>query len=378
MEQTNAEGAASPAPESGDENRSGNISVGQAAAVLFAKSQQQAKEEKTPPPAPPAEENVAPEKSEKAEVNPSAEAENATAETESEDSAPAEGTEATAEGEAEEDGDHVLSHKSPLDPKLREEIQKRINKEVAKRKLLETRLGELDANLKRLEAEKTQPPPAPMPKGTMPLSDIQDLDALAKHKQQAKEAVRWAEEQLDRDDLGEGVQVGNEVFDRARLKGIMKAAKMTLEDHIPAREEFLKTRQQVSQQAMSLFPFLQDKTSEEFQMAVAAYRANPWLQDLPNADFIVGVQVEGLKALKARTAAKAKSEEKPKPKVPPAKPAGDQTAVSSGTSAGRVSPQAGAKSALAMEREKMTSKGAITASEAAAMLLRSEQLRNTR
>jgi hypothetical protein len=135
-----------------------------------------------------------------------------------------------------------------------------------------------------------------------------------------------------------------------------------------------------------MFPFLKDPNSEDYQAAIQAYRLNPWLQDLPNADFIVGVQVEGLKALQARRASVSKSSKsadapapKPKPKITPtAKPAGDQTAVSSGTSSPRIPSASVARNALDAQREKLRQKGAVTAGEAAALLLRSDQLRTNR
>jgi hypothetical protein len=354
---------ASPASNSGDGEKSSNVSSGQAAAYLFAKSQTP-----SPAPEPTAVEDEAPGEPEKTEPS-TAEVETSPADTLSEESAPAEAEQAPAEEEAEDEEEGVLSHKSPLDKKLREEIQERINREVSKRKNLEEKVMELEAEVRRKDEAKA----SPAPQGPLPLSEFNDLASLEKHGESAKQAARWARDQLDRDDFTEeGVQIGGEVYDKPRLKAIVRAAEVALEDDIPARKTFLRQRAEMSRQAVTLFPFLQDKSSPDYQLAVAAYRENPWLRDRPNADYIVGLVIEGRKAVEARAAAKAAPA---KPKVAPvAKPAGDQTAVSSGaTTSSRSSPGSAARAAFAAERGEAMKKGAISASEAVAFLLHREK-----
>jgi hypothetical protein len=367
--------AASPASNTGDGEQSGNVSLGQAAAILFAKEQKAQK----PVSAPTAGDNATPEPvSDETTQLPAETAETVTESSESE-SAPEQASE--PEPEAEEDKEDVLSKKTSSDKeaRIREKVQKRVDEEVAKRKALEERIGALESSLKKAEAEKANPPP-PMPKGTMPLAEHTTVDSLLQYREQAKQAARWAKDQLAKDDIGEGVQVGDKLLGRDQIREVLRKAEIAMEDQIPARMNFLAAKEQASKQAVEMFPFLKDPNSEDYHAAVQAYRLNPWLQDLPNADFIVGVQVEGLKALKARQEAAAKPKvEKPKPKpIPVAKPSGDQTAVSSGTSTPRVPTSTAAKSALDAQREKLRSKGAVTASEAAALLERSEKLRTLR
>lgn len=367
--------AASPASNTGDGEKSGNVSLGQAAAILFANEQKAQK----PAPASTAEDNATPEPVSDETTQQSAE----TAETvtESSESEPALEPASEPEPETEEEKEDVLSKKTSSDKetRIREKVQKRVDEEVAKRKALEERIANLESSLKKAETEKANPPP-PMPKGTMPLAEHTTLDSLRQYHEQAKQAARWAKDQLARDDIGEGVQVGDKVLDRNQIREVLRKAEIAIEDQIPARTNFLVAKEQASKQAVEMFPFLKDSNSEDYHAAVQAYRLNPWLQDLPNADFIVGVQVEGLKALRARQEAASKPKvEKPKPKsIPTAKPSGDQTAVSSGTSTPRVPSTTAAKSALDAQREKLRSKGAVTASEAAALLERSEKLRNIR
>lgn len=375
--------AASPASNTGDGERSGNVSLTQAAAMLFAKDQ---KAQPKPAPAPSAEGNATEEPPAPETTETSAE----TAETAPESSEPEAVTEGEEipETETDKDKEDVPSQKTSSDKetRIREKVQKRVSEEVAKRKALEERLANLEATLKKAEAEKANPPP-PMPKGTMPLADYNDIQSLEKYETQAKQAARWARDQLAKKDIGEGVQMGDQILNEDQIRDVLRKAEIAMEDHIPARKKFLEARNQASHQAVEMFPFLKDPNSEDYQAAVQAYRMNPWLQDLPNADFIVGVQVEGLKALRAKQEAMmAKSTKsgdtpapKPKPKtIPSAKPSGDQTAVSSGTSTPRIPTASAARNALDAQREKLRTKGAVTASEAAALLLRSEQLRTNR
>lgn len=359
---------ASPASKSGDEDKFGNVSSGQAAAQLFARSQAEA-----PTPEPTAVEDEAPGEPEKTEPS-TAEVETSPAENSPEEPDTAETEESPVAEETEGEEEGVLSHKSPLDKKLRGEIQERINKEVSKRKSLEEKVLELEAEVRRKEDVKTSPAEAPMPQGPLPLSEFNDLPSLEKHGDHAKKAARWARDQLDRDDFtDEGIQINGEVYDKPRLKAIIRAAEVALEDEIPARKTFLRQRSEMSQQAVTLFPFLQDKSSPDYQLAVAAYRENPWLRERPNADYIVGLVIEGKKAVEARVA--AKSSPVAKPKAPPvAKPAGDQTAVSSGAPTNRGASGSTARAAMAAERGEFMKKGAISASEAVAFLLHREKL----
>ena len=202
METKSVSATSSPVANSGDATELSNVTPGQAAAILFSNNP---KEETKSVPA--VVENIATEEPSTTET-PTTEAENAPAETTPEESTPAEDT-PTAEGETEVEADSVLSQKSSLDPKLRDKIQRRINEEVAKRKVLEARLTDMDTSIKRLESEKVNPPPAPQVphRGTTVLAEINDFPSLLKLQKDAKEAMRWAEDHLESDELGEGGKI---------------------------------------------------------------------------------------------------------------------------------------------------------------------------
>jgi hypothetical protein len=361
--------ATSPALN-GDANsasESGNLSIGQASALLFKNAEVKPKESEAT--AESAATSSPPEQEAAAESTETESVETQTPETEPAES-PTEET--TAEPEADTEETDALS-KQPLDPKTRDRIQKRIDKEVGRRKQLEAKLNELESILREKEtAQPEQKPSIVVPDNVPPhIAALNSLESVAKMRQDAKTAIRWAEEKLDAINDGEPAPEG---WDRQTLKQSLRQAKIALEDHLPQREQFLQTRERTRQVAYQEFPFLRDRTTPEYQMAQAALR-EPWLQSLPNAEWIAGVQIEGLKAIEARKqAAKTKAEADAKPKAPkivPAKPSNAQAAVTSSGTATRA-PGAAERSQLSAERARLNDKGAVTTAEAVELMKRSE------
>lgn len=383
---------------------SGNLTLADAAAQLLAKS---AKPEKKAE-AQATEQTAAPAGESPAEPNtPVEEAASAAVEQTPEEAAPAE---ASPEAEPEEvkpegEPDDVLSPHSSLDPETKEKIQKRINKEVAKRKALETATAERDAKIAALEAEKAQllqssqtqqqqAAPATPTQGNGAGSQFNDLNSLGQYERQTKEASRWAERTIHNPaawrtkevenpqtgglDTIKVTRLGDAEYTENQLHEMIVNAREIIEDVIPQRRQFIAVREQSRQAALKVLPFLNDRSTAEFQAAQTLLR-DPWMQSSPHAEWFAGVYIRGLKALeaeKAAMAAKTTAAEKPKPKVP-AKPASDQTAVSATASSARVPVSTDRRAALAQERAKLSAKGGITAAEAAASLIRQEQLRKS-
>lgn len=238
-----------------------------------------------------------------------------------------------AETETEETADEVLSHETKLDPKIQEKINKRIGREVVKRKALEAEVEQLRKQVMAPPEEKITSVTVPVP-ANMPLADVPDLTGLNEVVRQAKAAQRAAEELLDRDDINDGVQVGDRKYSKAELKGIVRDTRITLEDHVPMREKFLTDQQSARQKTLEEFPYLRNRASPEYMEHQAALKANPWLLAQPNADWIVAVQLRGVKAIEAEKAAAKKPADK-KATVKP-KPTGDHAVVTSDASASRV------------------------------------------
>jgi len=278
----------------------------------------------------------------------------------------------TPEGEAD-----VPSQDDSTEDKAEKKIEKRIGKEIAKRRALEAQVAELQAQLTQKASQPeqaAQPAPAqPLP-SNVPLAQIEDFQSLQTLRDQAKEAKRFAQEQLDRDDF-EPVRVGDTVLGKAELKAILRNAEKTLDDDIPARAQFLTQKGEAQKLAHQMFPYLKDKQAPEYVLAQQALSQMPWMRNLPNADWIIGVQIEGLKALEAKQ--KAKPESKPKPAMSTKPPAGQAVVSSAG---GDVRTPSAAKAANQIEalRMQLSKKGGVTANEAAAFLLAREKAKLNR
>ena len=361
-----AQTATVPEAKSGEPAK-GNLSIAQAAQRLLNMEKEAARviEEQTAP-------------AKQAESPPPQTPEAAPAESAEPEAKSAEEAAPAAETTEETEGNDVPSH--DITPELQKKIDKRIGKEVAKRKALEAQLNELKLAVAQQQAQQQPAPPppiAPLPQGTVPLAQIEDVSGLVQLQQQAKEAKRFAEEQLDREDF-EPVRVGENILDKAALKTIIRNANKTLEDDIPARYQFLQAKNQAQQVAYERFPFLKDKSAPEYVMAQQAYIAMPWLRNLPNADWIIGVQIEGLKALEAKEKSKAaKAPAKPAPTASSKPPAG-QSIVSTGGSEPRTAASSREKNSLEAQRAHMSKKGGVTANEAAQFLLARELAKKTR
>ena len=294
------------------------------------------------------------------------------------DEATAESAEPSQEAETPDGEADVPSQ--DITPELQKKIDKRIGKEVAKRKALESRLAQLEAQIgEQTSSQSAEQPaqkaaPAQMP-ANVPLSQIDDFQSLSSLQQQAKEAKRFAQDQLDRDDF-EPIQIGDTVLGRSELKAILRNAEKTLDDDIPARSQFLTQKQQSQQVAHQMFPYLKDKNAPEYVLAQQALSQMPWMKNLPNADWIIGVQIEGLRSLEAKQKA-AKTDGKPKTAMSN-RPPSSQSVVSS--NGGDVRMPSAAKSANQIEalRSQLSKKGGVTANEAAAFLLAKEKAKFNR
>ena len=267
----------------------------------------------------------------------------------------------TTEGEGENtaEAEEVLSPESQtLDAKTKERIQRRIDKEVGKRKALEAQLEQVQAQLQELtsNAQPTQDAPATTPPvdsaEVAPLPDVKTTADLEAYKKQIKTAARNIEALLDREDVDQGVQWGDKTYTKAELKALMRDARVTLEDTIPEQEKFFQKqtqvqtlRQQARQVALNDFPFLADKSAPEQKLVKQLYAAVPLIKQAVNGDYLAGLMVLGEQKRQELLAAKAKDKaEKPKPAapaIPKQKPPASQTVSSTAGTVARISPNQG-------------------------------------
>lgn len=334
--------------------------------------------------------------------------EEATAQPEHAEPAQAEATEDTEHDGGDED---VLSPKSSqkvaFTPEQQKLFEKRLGKEIAKTKAITSKFeeevsrlrSELDETRQKIEApaqqQQQRPAAAATPTGPQPLAEINDPNALAALRSQAKEAIRFVEDTLETPrawkartvadpDTGEEVtvrvaKVGDQDMTEEQLRAVRRQAKLTLEDHIPQREQYLVARSKTQQIAHEEFPFLKDKQTAEYQQA-QQLRQNPWMQQNPHSEYIIGAYLFGLKKLaEAKATAKAAAATPAKPKVAQqvVRTSSDQTAPAATATAGRIPIATGAKQALRQHQEKMKAKRGLTVEEAQADLLTRESLRNS-
>lgn len=382
--------ASSPAP-TGDALKSGseNISMGTAAVMMLASASKP-----STPPAHKASEDTSTETQE----TPTARAEQAPELTATTEETPAPETTEVAPETPTLEADPVHSQTHSFTPEQQEIFNRRLRKELAKTSAMQSQMEETKAKLSEMEAklnsQQAAPPPPPPVPSNVPLSGFNDQASLADLKKTAKDALRYVEEVLEDPsrwntstvvDPVTGDErdvtyhnIGDVSYTKADLISQRRQARATLEDHIPKREQFIATRVESTRQAHIQFPFLADTSSPEYKVAEAA-RKNPALasiMSMPQAEYILGVQIRGLRALAEDAAAAAA---KTKPKAPASKPASDQVVVSSGSaSAARQPAASGERGKLATEMAKMGSKGGINSVDAQSLLLRHEQLRKFR
>jgi hypothetical protein len=265
-----------------------------------------------------------------------------------EEAEPAEGVE--GEAPAEEQPEEAPSEEVEAEPEIpgvtpevQESINKRIGKEVAKTKAEREQREALETRLKELEAQ-IQNAPTAEPKvvsTSMPLAEVVDLGKLEKLKADQKglrnqvidllDSVEDEPQRVERELRASGVilkdESGEEDFSVARMRRTLKTidrnVRKTLEEQIPAREEFLKTESQLKAQVFEQVPELKNPSSSRARIMHQVLQDFPEVKLNPKWPLFVAGQVlfiEGLQksqAVKAgKPAAKAASTPSAAPKIP--------------------------------------------------------------
>jgi hypothetical protein len=216
-----------------------------------------------------------------------------------------------ADSKEEDSKEEVLSHDKGLPPELQEKLDKRIGKEVAKRKILEENMEALRAEietLKNASTEEVQLPPSAittLPNG--PLANINDFDGLRSEHNTAKEIMRLVEDALDMEGVENGFVYDGQTYTKQQLKQIRRNAERTLNDYIPQRAQFLQQRDEYTNKAVETFPWAKDKTSKEYKQAVALMRQDPRLGSSVDGLYSAGVYLKGLQAIEAEKTAKPRT-----------------------------------------------------------------------
>ena len=324
MSQINNDGASQPAAQATKSDGKQNVSVDSLAAMLM-RGEQPAKEEpkevatQTPP------------QEEKIETTEQQSASTEAVETEQ--------PEVETEEEAHEE---VLSQDKGLSPELQDKVNKRIGKEVAKRKALEESLEALKAEIETIKASQSEEvnalQTAPIyASPTDPLAHINDAVGLQNEYREAKEIMRIAEDALDTEGVENGYEFQGQRYTKQQLKTIMREARRTIEDRIPQRAQVLQKRDSYIKAAEETFSWAKDKTSKEYKQAVALMKQDPRLATSVDGLYAAGIYLKGLHAIEAEKAAASK------PKPAPRAPASQVAAPSSSAKARTSSDDAEAK-----------------------------------
>ena len=285
---------------------------------------------------------------------------------------------------AEPVADEALSHETTLTPELQAVIDKRIGKEVAKRKSMEAELAQLREKVGHPAAPVAPPsnlPPvviAPTPE--QPLANIQNYDALKKVESDTRQIKYLAQEGLDTIDATgqEAFVINDKPYTKAELKNVVRNASRSLEETIPQRQTFLSQRLQSVGRALEMNPELGKIGSEAHTAALAILR-DPKNADLHyRADSLerIALMIEGQKAFSAR--AKPAAQSKPKPAVSSKAPASQVAFGAAATGSSRAAASTQADGALADEMKKLSAKGGLTTRDVARFLSRKEQLTSNR
>lgn len=209
------------------------------------------------------------------------------------------------------------------------ELAKHLNASAIKRfgKLTAQKHALLAENQELQQQVEQAPVPAEQPAFLKDnaLHNVNDINALTKEVENLNTLIEWADEgmenEVEYDDSGNEyvVKDGDKTYTKADLRRIKANAKKILRKDAPARQAWIKERQQSDQQAVQTFDFLSDGESEDYKMFMqvkASPLYKPLVEHLPNSNFALGLMVEGLKAVKARQANAGQPKKLKKPTAP--------------------------------------------------------------
>ena len=198
---------------------------------------------------------------------------------------------------------------------------KRFGRLTAQKKALLAENAELQAQAEQAQQAQTSEIPEFLKDNA--LHNVVDEQALAKEVENLNTLIEWAEDGMENeaqydDDGNEYVlKDGDKTYTKAELRRIRSNAKKIIRKDAPARQAWIKERQASDQQAIQTFQFLGEPESDDYKLFMQAKSAKmykPLVDLLPNSNFVLGLLVEGLNAVKARQGEQAKPA--PKPKAP--------------------------------------------------------------
>ena len=199
------------------------------------------------------------------------------AKTEGEEPAPDEGTEPT-----DLDAEDAATRKG-FTPEQQARFDKAMQKKHGKVKELQTQLEERDRALATLAAA---PAVAATPTAADPLADVEDETALNQRLADSRALWKWARLHPQGGTLKD--QAGNEVeITPERVLEIQVEEEEMRDVHGPRRAQFLKDRAARESEAVAVYPWLKNMTSQGAVEIEAMLRRNPGLRSVPGIKLIL-------------------------------------------------------------------------------------------
>jgi len=238
-------------------------------------------------------------------------------------------TEASAEEKASEPKDDADKTDDEVVQGLPRRARKRIDTLTARNKALEAEMATLKAKQPEVEAKINESAPVVIENKLDHISDLRELETV---EAKSREVLRSAERALDTvDEMRDMLDTEPETVvsqlkaakynppeDRDGLVKFIADLKRTIRgerikaadslDAIPRRRSHLEQEARVLEQAVVDYPWLKTREGDDYQLFEQVVKSRPQVKQMgPDWAFTAAVFVEGLKALTARRAAKAKA-----------------------------------------------------------------------
>lgn len=203
-----------------------------------------------------------------------------------------------------EEGNEVLSQSDEDDSdssgNLSRGVKKRIDKLTAKRREAEAEIVRLKQELEETKSSR-QVEEVKIVDQKNPFANLNTSDEIAAEIAQARSVKRWCEEHSD------GYTVTNEdgterTYSREEITQIKLNALDALEEHLPARQAYIRTHEQVEPIAKKEYGNIWNSLdSRERKIANAFVKAFPEVTKFPDWKMIVGDYISGLQSRESRS-----------------------------------------------------------------------------
>lgn len=194
-------------------------------------------------------------------------------------------------------------------------VDKRISQLVAQKNKLRDKLDDAEERLAALEQKREEPAPRESSPWSNSLSGITDAAELQKRVDGAHQMKDWALRNLDGGEVP-GEDGETQYIDADQVRTALANAEKVLRD-APRQAQVVEIRQNSLAEAESSYPWLKDKSSENYQ--VLQNELGIWgdfkVRDLPNLELVFANALMGEMARQKKTG-KAKTEPEKAPAVP--------------------------------------------------------------